>query len=100
MLMLGNSISGERAYALGLVNRLSEPETLLDTAAELAGQLAAGSAQVPAAAKSLLHSTVHLSLTEGIERERGVVADLFDTPDGREGFSAFLDKRAPKFVWA
>jgi enoyl-CoA hydratase/carnithine racemase len=98
MLMLGEPISAERAYCLGLVNRLTEPHTLLDTAAELAAQLAAGSAQVPAAAKSLLRNTTQLSLTDGIDHERAVVTDLFDTPDGREGFSAFLDKRAPQFA--
>ncbi|BBZ14909.1 enoyl-CoA hydratase/isomerase family protein [Mycobacterium branderi] len=98
MLMLGDPISAERAYSLGLINRLSEPDTVLQVAAELAGQLAAGSMQVPAAAKSLLRSTLRLSVDDGITQERAVVADLFDTPDGREGFSAFLDKRAPQFV--
>lgn len=97
MLMLGNAISGERGYQLGLVNRLCDADALLDTAAELAQQLAAGSAQVPAAAKSLLHSTAGLSVADGIDRERAVVADLFDTDDGREGFAAFVEKRPPKF---
>jgi enoyl-CoA hydratase/carnithine racemase len=97
MLMLGNSISGERAYQLGLVNRLCDADALLDTAAELARQLAAGSAQVPAAAKSLLQATTGLRVADGIDRERAVVADLFDTDDGREGFAAFVEKRPPKF---
>ncbi|OBK68927.1 hypothetical protein A5653_01855 [Mycobacterium colombiense] len=100
MLMLGNPISGERAYALGLVNQLSEPDSLLATAAELARRFATGSTQVPATLKSLLHNTLHLSTADGIARERSVVADLFDTADGREGFSAFLDKRAPRFAEA
>jgi enoyl-CoA hydratase/carnithine racemase len=98
MLMLGNAITGERAYALGLVNRLADADGLLDTAAELARQLAAGSAQVPSATKALLRATAHLTVTDGIEQERSVAADLFDTPDGREGFAAFLEKRPPKFV--
>lgn len=98
MLMLGNSISGERAYQLGLVNRLCDADALLDTAAELARQLAAGSAQVPAAAKSLLQNTAGLSLAEGIDRERAAVTDLFDSDDGREGFAAFTEKRPPKFL--
>jgi enoyl-CoA hydratase/carnithine racemase len=97
MLMLGEPITGERAYQLGLVNRLSDADTLLDTAAEIAQQLAAGSGQVPASAKSLLHSTAGLTVAEGIEREREVVAGMFDTTDGREGFAAFVDKRPPKF---
>jgi enoyl-CoA hydratase/carnithine racemase len=98
MLMLGNTITGERAYALGLVNRLADADGLLGTAAELAQQLAAGSAQVPSATKSLLRATAQLTLAEGIEHERTVAADLFDTPDGREGFAAFLEKRPPQFV--
>lgn len=98
MLMLGNPITAERAYTLGLVNRLSDPVTLLDDATDLAQQLVAGSAQVASAAKSLLHSTINLTVAEGIERERTVVTDLFDTNDGREGFSAFLEKRAPSFA--
>jgi enoyl-CoA hydratase/carnithine racemase len=98
MLMLGNTITGERGHALGLVNRLADADGLLDAAGELAQQLAAGSAQVPSATKALLRATMNLTVTEGIERERAVAADLFDTPDGREGFAAFLEKRTPKFV--
>jgi enoyl-CoA hydratase/carnithine racemase len=98
MLMLGNTITGERGHALGLVNRLAGADDFLDTAAALAQQLAAGSAQVPSATKSLLRATAHLMVAEGIEQERAVAADLFDTADGREGFAAFLEKRPPKFV--
>lgn len=98
MLMLGNSISGERGFQLGLVNRLCDADALLDTAAGLAQQLAAGSAQVPAEAKSLLDDTAGMSIAEGIDRERRAVVALFETADGREGFSAFLEKRPPEFV--
>ncbi len=98
MLMLGTFITGEQAYALGLVNRLSGPETLLETAEGLARQLADGSAQVVQAVKSLLTSTIHLNLDDAIAREHAVVADLFDSPDAREGFAAFLQKRRPNFT--
>jgi len=98
MLMLGNFINGERAYQLGLVNQLCDADALLDTAAELARQFAAGSAQVPAAAKALVTDTTRMNIGDGIDRERAVVAGLFDTEDGREGFAAFVEKRVPKFV--
>ena len=97
MLMLGEFITGERAYALGLVNRLCGAEDLLSTAGTLAQQFSAGAGQVVAAAKSLLSRTAGLSIHEGISHEREVVADLFATPDGREGFAAFLDRRPPNF---
>jgi enoyl-CoA hydratase/carnithine racemase len=97
MLMLGNYIDGERAHALGLVNRLSDADTLLATAGALAQQLCCGAAQVASATKALLLATSHLSVQEGIEGERDVAADLFATPDGREGFAAFTERRAPNF---
>jgi enoyl-CoA hydratase/carnithine racemase len=97
MLMLGNFIDGERAYALGLVNRLSDADTLLETAGALALQLSDGATQVASATKSLVHRTSSLPIREGIELERDVVANLFATADGREGFAAFTERRAPKF---
>ena len=97
MLMLGNFIDGERAYALGLVNRLSDAPALLETAGALAQQFSQGAGQVVRSTKSLLLRTASLSVREGIEHERDVVADLFATPDGREGFAAFLERRAPNF---
>ena len=97
MLMLGTFIDGARAYALGLVNQLSDADTLLHTAGVLAHQFSSGAAQVPSATKALLRSTAHLPVRDGIEIERDVVADLFATSDGREGFAAFLQRRTPAF---
>jgi enoyl-CoA hydratase/carnithine racemase len=97
LLMLGNFIDGERAYALGLVNRLSDPENLLDGAKALAEQFSSGATQVVSATKDLLRRTSVLSVQDGIDIERDVVADLFDTADGREGFAAFAQRRAPEF---
>ena len=98
MLITGDPISGQRAYEIGLVNALSDPATLITDAGSVAGRLAEGSAQVSAAAKSLLRTTSTQPLDSGIASERAVAADLFDSRDGREGFSAFLAKRPPNFT--
>jgi enoyl-CoA hydratase/carnithine racemase len=97
MLMLGTFVDGQRAHALGLVNRLSEHDSLLDDAKALAEQLAGGASQVASATKDLLRRTSQLAIQDGIDVERDVVADLFDTADGREGFAAFTQRRAPVF---
>jgi enoyl-CoA hydratase/carnithine racemase len=97
MLMLGTTITAERAYAIGLVNRLVDGDSLLAEAGGLAAQLARGARQVAAATKSLLRETAPTSLADGIAVERDTVADLFATPDGREGFAAFTARRAPEF---
>jgi enoyl-CoA hydratase/carnithine racemase len=97
MLMLGTPISGQRGYDVGLVNAVSQPDELLSLAAKLAHQLVEGSSQVPAALKTLLRATGPLSLADGIDRERIVAADLFESTDGREGFAAFVAKRPASF---
>jgi enoyl-CoA hydratase/carnithine racemase len=97
MLMLGAPICGRRGYDVGLINVLSETGDVVSCAAQLGRQLADGSAEVPAALKTLLRATLTLPLSDGIEGERTVAADLFDSTDGREGFSAFVAKRAPSF---
>jgi enoyl-CoA hydratase/carnithine racemase len=97
LLMLGNFIDGERAHALGLVNRLCAADELLATAGALAQQFSGGASQVVIAAKALLQRTADLPIHDGIEHEREVVAGLFATPDGREGFAAFVERRAPNF---
>jgi enoyl-CoA hydratase/carnithine racemase len=82
---------------LGLVNRLSDPDSLLEDAKTLAEQLAGGASQVVSATKDLMRRTSQISVAEGIDIERDVVADLFDTADGQEGFAAFTERRPPDF---
>ena len=104
MLMLGDNLDGRRAHQLGLINRLTAEgaslDDLLGEAAVLAGQLAAGAPRVFAETKRLLRQTKHLSIDEGIPVERAVVAELFGTTDGREGFAAFTERRPPHFTGA
>ena len=37
------------------------------------------------------------TVTEGIVRERAVATDLHASPDGQEGFHAFVERRKPEF---
>jgi enoyl-CoA hydratase/carnithine racemase len=98
MIMLGTTLTGDRAYELGLANRVVESaEDVLGAATELAAQLAAGAAGVPARTKSLLRETATLTVADGIPFERAAAADLQAAPDGQEGFQAFVAKRAPQF---
>ncbi|MEV5559277.1 enoyl-CoA hydratase-related protein [Nonomuraea wenchangensis] len=97
MLMLGTSVTGERGHALGLVNRTCPAADVLAVAAGLAEEAAAGAHRVPSATKELLRRTSTMSVKDGIAHEREVASDLFASPDGREGFRAFVARRAPEF---
>ena len=98
LLMLGNLIDAERAYQLGLVNRLAAEGALLTDVAELAGKLADGAPLVHAATKELLLSTATTALADGIVAERRAPTALFASADGREGFAAFQARRRPNFT--
>ncbi|NKY61024.1 enoyl-CoA hydratase/isomerase family protein [Nocardia flavorosea] len=98
MIMLGRTLTGARAYELGLANHLSDsPESVLSDARALAEELVAGAALVPQMTKTLLRETATCTVADGIVRERAVATDLHDSADGREGFRAFVEKRAPRF---
>lgn len=98
MIMTGEPISGARAHELGLVNHIADDDALIDVATAYAAKLVALARQVPRATKKLLSQTRGMDLLAGVDAEREVAADLFASPDGREGFRAFRERRRPGFT--
>ncbi len=93
----GGMINAERAERLGLFNRVV-PATELERAAKgLAGQIAAGPRGVIADAKHTLRRSQNVSLAEVLELEVAAQMKAFRSPDFREGITAFIEKRAPRF---
>lgn len=98
MVLLGAPITGERAHQLGLANRVCDTAAeVLEVATTIARALADGAPLVPQRTKSLLRETALLTVPEGIELERTIATELFASPDGREGFAAFLARRPAEF---
>lgn len=97
LLLTGRSLHGEEAYRRGLVDRLTDAGQALTDATALAQELAAGASGAHRAIIECVDVAARLDLAEGMAFERRQVAALFDTPDGREGVAAFLDKRGPDF---
>lgn len=91
--LLGDRINAENAYRLGLVHYLSEdPETQL---AEVLEHLLAGSPAAQARTKRLARTSYELEDPTDFTIDQITAARAH--PDGREGLSAFLEKRAPKW---
>lgn len=93
----GHALDAERAFALGLVNRLVDADAVLDTALDLAAQVAASS---PLSVRETIAITRRAaSGDEALFRqmERDAIARVMAGPDAREGATAFLEKREP--VW-
>ena len=96
LLMTGRMIGAEEATAVGLVDRLFADDALAGAAAAFVGDLAALSPLSLRATK-----TTFALLGEGARdddaRALALMLETFDSADFREGYRAFLDKRAPKF---
>ncbi len=95
MNLVGDPVMAEEAFELGLVNRLVEDHELLDTALMWARKLAA---QAPLALAQIKQVSGAGDLDEGIEAEKRGFAAAFASADAKEGISAFLGKRAPRFT--
>jgi enoyl-CoA hydratase/3-hydroxyacyl-CoA dehydrogenase len=90
----GEPISALEAFEYGLVNRVVPDHELFDTALNWAEKFAR---QAPVALEQIKRVSHAGDLDEGIEAEKGGFLEAFASEDAREGISAFLGKRTPKF---
>lgn len=95
--LLNPVLSAQEAKDLGLVSSV-HPDAELTAAAEaLVGQLLAGSRTAQVGAKRLLRGQAVPHLETALRLETLGIRDAADSPDGREGVQAFLEKRRPAF---
>jgi enoyl-CoA hydratase/3-hydroxyacyl-CoA dehydrogenase len=92
--LVGDPISADEAYALGLANRVVPDHELFDAALAWARKLAG---QAPVAIEQIKRVSAAPDLDAGIEAEKEGFAEAFGSEDAREGISAFLEKRTPRF---
>jgi enoyl-CoA hydratase len=97
MMLTGEMIDAEEAYRIGLVNRIAEPDALLDAARDLARKMIANG---PIAIAMALESVDH-GMSSTIDDAQTLESNLFgllaSTDDMREGMKAFLEKRRAEF---
>jgi enoyl-CoA hydratase len=97
LILTGRMMDAAEAERCGLVARVVPLASLLDEALQVAETIAAMSLPSVMAAKETVNRAFETSLAEGIRFERRVFHALFATRDQKEGMTAFVDKRAPKF---
>jgi enoyl-CoA hydratase/3-hydroxyacyl-CoA dehydrogenase len=94
MNLVGDAVLSEEALELGLVNRVVPDHELFETALMWGRKLAS---QAPVAV-GLIKSVSHQGdLDDGIGAEKEGFAKAFQSEDAKEGISAFLGKRSPKW---
>jgi methylglutaconyl-CoA hydratase len=97
LLLTGRIIDAAEAYRIGLITEIVPSESLMARAREVAGTLLANSPSAVAQTKKLLVNFDKAAIRAELEVAIEANADIRSTPDFREGVTAFLEKRAPKW---
>jgi enoyl-CoA hydratase/carnithine racemase len=97
LLLTGATLGAERAYQLGLVNRVTEPGQALDVALGLAAEIAAASPVSVTATLEALDSQLEAADAAGWQATSAAVARVRSGADMAEGIAAFLGKREPRW---
>jgi enoyl-CoA hydratase/carnithine racemase len=95
---VGRNVDADRAYFMGLVNRVVEPEALEEAALEVATEIGANAPLSLEGNKRIMRTLRNYegSLPDEVERELVHLREsCFRTEDFREGISAFGEKRKP-----
>ncbi|MBV7499671.1 enoyl-CoA hydratase/isomerase family protein [Achromobacter sp. ACM05] len=97
MMLTGLRVDGDELYRLGIVEAAVPADALMDSAIELARELASKSPLATVLAKQTLNAIEDMSLRDGYRYEQDMTAAIAKTEDAQEARRAFLEKRAPVF---
>jgi enoyl-CoA hydratase len=97
VILSGGMITAQEAYRIGLVNEVVPKAELIGRAEAILNQIGANAPQSVKFVLDAVNKGLETSLAEGLLIEASLFGILAATEDKKEGASAFLAKRAPKF---
>lgn len=100
LLLTGDTFSPQRAYEMGLVNKVVPHDELIPAAVDLAERIIRHS---PLAASRIITAVtrgINTTIDEGLLIEREQFARMAATKDVHEGLSAWIARRTPEYVGA
>ncbi|MHB8681041.1 MAG: crotonase/enoyl-CoA hydratase family protein [Acidimicrobiales bacterium] len=95
--LTGDAIDAQRAYQIGLVNKVVPGEQLMDEALALAEHIADNAPLAVRYSKKVMLGSADLSEKDAWTLNDGTFAEIFTSADAIEGATAFAEKRAPKW---
>lgn len=97
IILTGKPITAQRAYEIGLVNRLAEPAALMDTARELAREVIEGAPLSVAAGRATVMLATEMGRAAALEAAWAAHETAYNSGDAQEGPRAFAEKRKPEW---
>ena len=99
LIMTGRQITGDEAVAIGLANQSVQAEELGGVVEERLRELSEMSPAALALAKKAMYAWDAIHFDKGLARaEKIYLEELIATEDAREGITAYLEKRGPKWT--
>ncbi|WP_109468311.1 enoyl-CoA hydratase/isomerase family protein [Albibacillus kandeliae] len=97
MVLTGYRVPAEELYRRGLIEACVEPEELMDTAMEMARNMASKSPTAIKLAKRALNTVETMGLKDGYRFEQNLTVEMTHHADSKEAMAAFLEKRPAVF---
>lgn len=95
IILTGKPITAQRAYEIGLVNRLAEPAALMDKALELAHEILDGAPLSVKAGRETVMLATEMGRAAALQAARHASEFTYRSEDAQEGPRAFAEKRVP-----
>ena len=97
VILTGKPVTAQRAYEIGLVNRLAEPGAVVECALELAAEILDGAPLSVQAGRDTVLLATEMGRTAALAAARAASEPAYLSGDAQEGPAAFAEKRRP--VW-
>ncbi|NOX33471.1 MAG: enoyl-CoA hydratase/isomerase family protein [Deltaproteobacteria bacterium] len=97
MIFTGKTITAREAMEYGIVNKVSEPDKLMEDVLKTAKLIASMGKVALRSAKEVIQNGLNTDLETGCRIENDVFGLNMVSEDAKEGTSAFLEKRKPVF---
>lgn len=97
MLLVGDMIPAHRAAEMGLINRVVSSDSLQQTTLDMAHTIASKSSMTLATGKRAFYAQREMTLSDAYAYASQVMVNNMMEEDAKEGISAFMEKRTPKW---
>ncbi|XP_029678873.1 probable enoyl-CoA hydratase, mitochondrial [Formica exsecta] len=98
IVLTGNMITAEEAERSGLVSKVFPADKVVGEAVKLGEKIASHSQLIVSLAKESVNAAYETTLQQGLQFEKKLFHSTFSLADRKEGMTAFLEKRPPKFT--
>ena len=97
LIFTGRQVRAEEALTIGLVNKVVEPDMLIEEASNMMKMILKNASLAIGFAKTVINRGLEMDIANGLELEKDIAALSFSTEDKDEGMKAFVEKRPAIF---